>query len=389
MTRETSDFAARRHFLASSVAGAASLLVPRVTFAAAPSERRLVFIIQRGAADGLHLVPPLGDPDYARQRRELALDPSACQRLDGIFGLHPALVETGRLYSAGQALFVHAVASRYRDRSHFDGQNVIETGGSAPYQLKDGWLNRLAAMLQPQGAPPMAFAPTVPIALRGDAAVTSFAPSRLPQPGDELLARVEMLYRHDEPLHALWSAAMQTRQMAGERTKDQDPAAVARVAATFLARADGPRIAMMETTGWDTHNQQGARLDRLLRGFDAMIAALRDGLGPAWKDTTLLVATEFGRTVAVNGTGGTDHGTASAAMVLGGAVQGGRVIADWPGLSASALFANRDLQPTSSLEALILAVAAQTFTLDPQEVGRRVMGGLAPAATFHGVLRRG
>ena len=378
----------RREFLALSAAGAATLLAPRLAFAAAPGDRRFIFIIQRGAADGLHLLAPVGDPDYLRQRREIALEATPQTRLDDLFALHPSLVETGRLYAQRQALFVHAIASSYRDRSHFDGQNVLETGGSAPYEIKDGWLNRLAGMLQRGPAPAMAFAPTVPIALRGDAAVTSYAPSRLPQPGEELLARVDMLYRDDPQLHSLWSAAMQARNLAGAAgAVDQDAAAVARVAASFLARPDGPRIAMIETAGWDTHNQQTARLQRLLSGFDSMLAALRDGLGAAWQDTTVLIATEFGRTVAVNGTGGTDHGTASVAMVVGGAVAGGRVLAEWPGLSVDSLYAQRDLRPTASLEDLIVAVASQTFGLDPQEVSRRVMTGRKDAGRFSGVVR--
>jgi uncharacterized protein (DUF1501 family) len=361
----------RRGFMAGT---GALLLAPRVLFAQAATDRRFVFVIQRGAADGLNTVVPYADPAYASLRGALAIDPSSAIRLDGSFALHPALQEFGKLHAQGQALFVHAVASPYRDRSHFDGQNVLESGGTAPYQLKDGWMNRLVGLLPKRGKEAIAFAPTVPLALRGAADVTSYAPSVLPAASDDLLIRVQQMYEADAQLHALWSAAMDARGMAGggmgQGGPRQDPAALGRVAAKFLAQPQGPRIAMIETGGWDTHSAQNVRLAAQLRGLDAMVEALRDALGEAWKETVVLVATEFGRTAAVNGTGGTDHGTASAALLAGGAVQGGRVIADWPGLASSALYEGRDLRPTQDLDALIASVAAECFGLDRERVGR-------------------
>jgi uncharacterized protein (DUF1501 family) len=362
----------RRSFLGSAAAAGLFLGAPAVVFAQAATDRRFVFIIQRGAADGLNTLIPYADPAYAPLRRELAIDPAAAIRLDGMFALHPALVEFGKLHAAGQALFVHAVASPYRDRSHFDGQNVLESGG-APYELRDGWMNRLVNLLPRAGKEPIAFAPTVPLALRGAAAVTSYAPSALPQPNDDLLLRVQRLYAGDPQLHALWSAAMAARSMASmsaEARNQQNPGALGRMAASFLAQANGPRLAMIETSGWDTHGGQNGRLANQLKSLDAMVAGLRDGLGNVWSQTVVVVATEFGRTAAANGTGGTDHGTASAALVTGGAVQGGRVLADWPGLSAAALYEGRDLRPTMDLDALLAALAADTFSLDRERVGR-------------------
>ncbi len=360
----------RRQFL-SVAAGAGALLVsPRIAFAAVESDRRFVFVIQRGAADGLNTVIPYADPDYSRLRGPIAIDSAAALKLDGMFALHPSLTHLGALYKAGQALFVHAIASPYRERSHFDGQNVLETGGTGPYQVKDGWLNRLASLLPKTSNDAIAFAPTVPVALRGPAEVTSYAPSALPEAPDDLLARVGQLYAADDQLHPLWRAAMDARGLAGDEGPRQDPASLGKLAATFLAQPAGPRVAMIETGGWDTHSQQSGRLARQLTGLDAMLAALRDGLGPTWKDTTVLVATEFGRTAAVNGTGGTDHGTASAAMLIGGAVKGGRVIADWPGLSQSNLHEARDLRPTLRLDRLLAMAAAESLRLDPVQVSR-------------------
>lgn len=377
----------RRRFLALAASSGGALFVPRITFAAAETDRRFVFVIQRGAADGLHIVTPYAEPQYAKLRGPIAFEIANATKLDASFALHPALVETAKMYKAGEALFVHAVATAYRDRSHFDGQNVLETGGRAPYELKDGWMNRLTALLPKQKAAPIALAPTVPMALRGPAETTSYAPSALPEPNDDLLARVGLLYQRDPLLHPIWSAAMETRALAASEGPGRDPASLGKLAASFLARADGPRIAMIETSGWDTHTQQAARLARLLAGFDAMLAAMRSGMGKAWANTTVLVATEFGRTAAENGGGGTDHGTASLVMLIGGAVKGGRIIADWPGLSQSALYENRDLKPTMALDALIAGAAGETFSLDPQLVMRTVFKEGSGATPVSGLLR--
>lgn len=377
----------RRSFLS----GAAALIAaPRIVFAQAATERRFVFILQRGAADGLNTVIPYADPGYARQRGALAIEPSGALKLDGTFALHPALAGMSSLYGAGQASFFHAVASPYRDRSHFDGQNVLETGGSAPYQLKDGWINRLVAMLPRRGKEAIAFAPTLPLALRGAVEVTSYAPSALPDADQDLLLRVQQLYANDAQLHALWSAATEAQGMAGGKAggKDrQDPAAFGRMAAGFLARSDGPRIAMIETTGWDTHSAQNDRLAAQLRNLDTLVAGLREGLGATWNQTTVLIATEFGRTVAVNGTGGTDHGTGSAAMLIGGAVQGGRIVADWPGLATANLFEGRDLKPTLGLDTLIAHACAEAFKLDPEQTARTLFPGAATGKPLPQLLR--
>ena len=369
----------RRQFLRFSAIGAGALLVePHLELAAAATNRRFLFVIQRGAADGLNTVIPYADPAYTQLRGALAIDPAAAIKLDGQFALHPSLVEIGRMHGAQQALFVHAIASPYRERSHFDAQNVLETGGTAPYRLKDGWLNRLTGMLPAKKEEAIAFAPTVPMALRGPADVTSYAPSALPQATDDLLARVGDLYAEDAQLDPLWRSAMATRGMAGENGRKQDPASLGKLAASFLVRPDGPRIAMIETGGWDTHSAQAGRLGAQLKALDTMLASLRDGLGPVWNDTVVLVATEFGRTAAANGTGGTDHGTASAAMLIGGAVNGGRVVADWPGLAQANLIDGRDLRPTAQLDALIAGAAGEAFGIDPQRVARTLFTDAAP-----------
>ena len=379
----------RRSFL-----GAATLLgAPRVLFAQAATERRFIFIIQRGAADGLNIVVPYAEPAYASQRGALAIDAQAALKLDGTFALHPALPRLHELYGAGEASFLHAVASPYRDRSHFDGQNVLETGGRAPYQLKDGWMNRLLSLLPRNGKEAIAFSSAVPMALQGGAEVTTYAPSTLPQANEDLLARVAQLYARDGQLQALWTSAIEARGMAGAGMggggggKRQDAAVLGRIAAGFLARADGPRLAMIETSGWDTHSGQDARLAFQLRGLDGLIGAFREGMGAAWAQTVVVVATEFGRTVAANGTGGTDHGTAAAAMVIGGAVHGGRVLADWPGLTQANLFEGRDLKPTLGLDMLIASACAETFKLDPERTVRVLFPDAVRGKIVHRLLR--
>ncbi len=378
----------RRRFLSAAAAGAGAFLVgPRIAFANVETDRRFVFVIQRGAADGLNVVVPYAEPAYASLRGPLAIDAANATKLDGTFALHPSLAQTAKLYQSGQALFVHAIASPYRDRSHFDGQNVLETGGRSPYQVKDGWLNRLVAMLPATRDNAIALAPTVPLALRGPASVTSYAPSALPQASDDLLTRVAALYEGDAQLRPLWASAMSARDLAGDMRAKQDPAGVGKLAAGFLSRADGPRIAMIETGGWDTHSAQNARLANQLKALDTMLAALRDGLGVAWDKTTVLVATEFGRTAAANGTGGTDHGQASVAMLIGGAVAGGRVVADWPGLRSADLYEGRDLKPTASLDALIAGATGESLRLDPQRTATTLFAEAGAPKAMTGLIR--
>ncbi|WP_439532935.1 DUF1501 domain-containing protein [Polymorphobacter sp.] len=361
----------RRNILA-GLAG--SLAIPGLALAAPATDRRLVFIVLRGAMDGIATLMPVGDPAYAALRGSFGPPPAAGAplTLDPMWQLHPALAEVGMLYGRGEAAFVHAVASPYRERSHFEAQNVLETGGTAAYALKDGWLNRLLPLL-PRAEPAVAITPTVPMLLRGPAPATSYAPSQLPDADAALLARVEALYQDDAQLHALWGQAVDARQTAGTDGQGRaNPAALGKMAATFLAKPNGARVAVIEIGGWDTHANQPGRLTAQLRQLDATIAALRTGLGPAWADTLVIAATEFGRTARPNGTGGTDHGTGGAALLAGGTLAKAQVIADWPGLAPAQLHEGRDLRPTLDLRALLAGLAAEQFGLDPARVARTV-----------------
>ena len=362
--------------------------------------RRLVFIIQRGAADGVMSVIPTSDPALSQARRDMAAAPTprskggAGAKLGADFALHPALGTLGALAAGGEATIIHAVGLAYRDRSHFDSQNILETGGRTPYAVRDGWMNRLVGMLADAarggaaGASTvpraLAYAETLPQVLRGDRPATSFAPARLAGHDVEYLDRIGRMYEGDAALSALMATARATRAAAAGTG---DPAADAAATGTNVARLmsgpDGAQIVAIEAEGWDTHQAQGARLATRLAGLDAMLSGLKSGLGAAWATTLVVIATEFGRTVAVNGSGGTDHGTASAMMLAGGAVRGGRgvgtVVADWPGLAPGQLFEGRDLRPTRSLEAVIASAVAGQFGLDPARTLTTLFPGAAGA----------
>jgi uncharacterized protein (DUF1501 family) len=340
----------RRAFLARSGLGLLGTFAPRIAFAKAATAKRFVFIIQRGAADGLGTIGAVGDPAFVGARGDLAADVANGTKLDAMFALHPAMTTAAALYGKGQALFAHAVASPYRDRSHFDGQNVLETGGTGAYQLKDGWMNRLLGIVPTDDAKAIAVAATVPMALRGAREVASYAPSSLPDASGDLMARVTQLYRGDDQLHRLWGEAMKTRELTDDLAKDNGatPPPPAHSPRGCSPPPMGPGLRRSKPAAGTRTPVSAAGWRQQLKGLDAMLAALQTGLGPVWDDTLVLVATEFGRTVAVNGTGGTDHGTGTATMLFGGAVKGGRVLADWPGLATANLYEARDLKPTTS-----------------------------------------
>jgi uncharacterized protein (DUF1501 family) len=398
----------RRRFLLNVGALAASAAIPNALFAHTGGASRLVVVILRGALDGLAAVPPHGDPAYAGLRRELAIAPpgsaDGALALDGTFGLHPALVFLHERFGAGELLVFDAVASPYRDRSHFDGQNVLENGLAKPIGSADGWLNRaLAALPRDTGRPAdraVAISQNVPLILRGEAPVISKSPQATADVDEDLLARLADLYSQDNWFSGRLSEAVATGKML-EGTTDDAPAmakaaypdrsgAVARMAAELMRSDGGPEIAVIEASGWDTHaNQGGAKgsLATRLAGLDKALKTLADGMGPLWPRTAVLVVTEFGRTAAVNGTRGTDHGTGGCAFLLGGAVRGGRVLADWPGLAPKALLDNRDLRPTLDLRSVFKAVLDEHMHVDAARIAKRVFPDSSGARPLEGLIR--
>lgn len=379
----------RRRVLEALGLGAASACLPPVTFASSESDARFVLILLRGALDGLALAPPYGDGNYAGMRGELALappaEPDGVLKLDGLFGLHPSLPGVYELYRRREALVVHAVASPYRERSHFDGQDLLEIGTGRPGALRDGWLNRALGPLAAADTPAVALAPNTPLVLRGDNTVTTWAPSRLPDAEESTLRRLEALYADDEFFATRLEQALTSRAVAaaaegmtdGRRRGNEARqfTELMSAAARFLTAAGGPTVAVLELGGWDTHANQGAATGALanrLKALDAGIANLRDGLGEHWQRTVVAVVTEFGRTVRVNGTRGTDHGTGAAALLAGGAVNGGRVVCDWPGLAQKELYENRDLYPSLDVRGLFKSILVEHLGLAPAFVEQSV-----------------
>ena len=363
----------RRALLLGGASFAAWAYVPKFARAADGRDPRLVVIILRGALDGLATVAPIGDPEYAPLHGSIALTsdgPHAGLMLDSFFALHPSMPEFARMYRERHAAVIHAVATPYRDRSHFDGQDVLESGFSGPGRVQSGWLNRALEALPKGGRVTngLAVGATTPLVLRGAAPTVGWAPAALPQADDDTAARLIDLYKHRDP--ALATALSQGLKL--EKTAlgdDMKPKPgtnnvgamrlVSRGAAKLMAADDGPRIAALAFDGWDTHANEGGpvgRLAQLLSGLDGALVELESGLGERWRDTVVVVATEFGRTARINGTEGTDHGTGTIALLAGGAVKGGRVIADWPGLKAANLYEGRDLAPTCDLRAAFKGV---------------------------------
>jgi uncharacterized protein (DUF1501 family) len=353
-----------------------------LAMAAASTDRRLVVVILRGALDGLAAVIPYGDPALAAQRAAL-LPPGPGQAggmldLGGFFALHPALVGMHQMYAAGQLLPVHAVAGHVHTRSHFEAQDLMESG--ADQRMTSGWLNRAIARMAP-GAPtatPIAIGVTTPLLLRGPAAVGAYAPHTFGTPEPDLYARLVAMHGNDPVTGPALKRGLAERGFTAAQLEqpgmDHQPnapagaryafATLAGTAGRLMAAPGGPRIAAMELGGWDTHAGQMQRLQAPLKQLDDGLVALKDGLGDAWGRTAVLVMTEFGRTVHINGTGGTDHGTGTVAFLAGGAVNGGRVRADWPGLSDGRLFENRDLQASLDLRALAKGLLGAHLGLD-------------------------
>jgi uncharacterized protein (DUF1501 family) len=394
----------RRALLLGGASFTAWAYLPKFAGAAESRDPRLIVIILRGALDGLATVAPLGDPDYAGLHGSIALTtdgPHPALQLDWFFALHPAMPEFARMYRDKHAAVVHAVATPYRDRSHFDGQDVLESGLAGPGRVQSGWLNRALEVLPPgqRVTSGLAVGPTTPLVLRGAAPTVGWAPVAIPTAADDTAMRLLELYKHRDP--ALASALTQGLQldkiaMQGDEMKPKPGGSAigsmrlaARGAAKLMAADDGPRIAALAFDGWDTHANEGGavgRLAQLLSGLDGALAEFETGLGASWRDTVIVVATEFGRTAKINGTQGTDHGTGTVALLAGGAVNGGRVIADWPGLKPTNLYEARDLGPTTDLRAIVKGVLRDHLGLSERVLADRVFPDSALVRPTQGLV---
>ncbi len=400
----------RRALLVSSGALFAWAFLPKFARAAGQRDPRFIVIILRGALDGLSTVGPVGDPSYVGLHGALALSVAGDHPaipLDGFFVLNPAMPVLGRLYKQGHAALVHATATAYRERSHFDGQDVLESGYPGPGTIESGWLNRALEAL-PNGEPiaprnGLAVGPATPLVLRGAAPVLGWSPQYLAAASDDLAARVIDLYAHRDPvLQIALAQGLEAERIAAHEGMTADAAQkpggmntavgmrrAAEGAAKLIAADDGPRVAALAFDGWDTHANEGGatgRLAQLLGGLDGALEAFESGLGPQWKDTAILVVTEFGRTARINGTTGTDHGTGTVAILAGGAVKGGRVIAEWPGLKDAQLYQNRDLKPTTDLRGVMKGLLADLFGLPASVLIEKVFPGSGSVKPMQGLI---
>jgi uncharacterized protein (DUF1501 family) len=383
------------------------------------ARRKLVVVVCRGGMDGLSVSPPVGDPDYANLRQHIALapfgQPGGALKLDDTFGLHPALASVHRLAAAGQARIVPAVATPDRARSHFEAQDVLESGGVVAYGAGSGWLNRTLQALAPaRKIEALSVGGTAPLILRGPIQAGSWSPGGL-EGHDQRLPRILAdLYARDPLLGPALASGLQTQDMAkaaaamaaAQASGDtamavqpapaaqprQNPDAARQVGSTvakFMQEPNGPQIVAISIDNFDTHANQGAAQGLLatrLTYLDGVLDGLSSGLGAEWSNTVVVAATEFGRTARVNGTGGTDHGTASTALVLGGALKRAGIIGDWPTLQQARLFENRDTAPTLDMRSLFKGVLSEHLGLERKALDSLIFPDSAAAQAARGVV---
>ena len=404
----------RRQFLktASLIPGVTLLTLGRIGWAARLNEtdvnhKRLIVVFLRGAVDGLNVVVPYGESAYYDARPTIALPArggaDALIDLDGHFGLHPALAGLAPLWQERSLAFVHACGSPDATRSHFDAQDYMESGTPGVKATPDGWMNRLLAALPGTHASTQAvsFGPTLPRIFSGKAPVANVAvgtAAAQPMPLDRpvVSAAFDRLYRGDDPLSRAYREGQQTRrQLLAELKQDMEasgngapPASgfveIADEAARLMARDRRIQLAFLAVGGWDTHVNQGAVAGQLanhLRPLGEGLARLVHLLGDAYRDTVIVVMSEFGRTVRENGNGGTDHGHGNVMWVMGGAVRGGKVYGNWPGLSEENLYQGRDLAVTTDFRAVIGTILTRHVKLNGQQLATVFPGfrGTSPA----------
>lgn len=391
----------RRRFLAGSAMGLGLMAMPttalsmvsNLSFGTSPlSKNRLLFVLLRGGVDGLTAVAPTGDPDYEQVRGVLTVERERMTALADGYALAPGLSPLAEFWERDELAVVHGVAVPNRSRSHFEAQAVLETGLDRPVGASDGWLNRLLGVMDGSNAG-IAVGAGLPRSLIGDAQVSSWSPAQLGTVEGAYLERLHLLYRSDPELLDKFEAALSQRviasgladeTMTGKGPGDRSSVdGLFRATAKLMSAETGPNVAAMEMSGWDTHANQGSAggaLDRLFARLASGLAAYRDEMGESWTGTTVVVMTEFGRSVRPNGARGTDHGTAGAAFVLGDGIGKRKIITDWPGLGDKHLYEGRDLRPTTDSRAVLKGVLAGGFDLTKQQLNTVFPGAAGVSA---------
>ncbi|MEG3692508.1 DUF1501 domain-containing protein [Vibrio coralliirubri] len=363
----------RRQFMGIAAAVGVSTMLPFPSFAKTGSDNIFIWVSLRGAMDGINVVVPHADPDYSNLRPNIGLKPEQLLKLDDFFGLHPSLKQCHQWYESNELSFVHACSTAYRERSHFDGQKILENGTSDPFNTV-GWINRLLT-LSSEKYDGIAIDSGLPLIMQGESTVASWYPNRL-KTRDKQTELLEELFQSDQMLSSNFESVMKIDQLVGDQGVGKQFKSLMGKTGGILSADNGPNIAALELGGWDTHANQGnvnGRLSNQLKTLDVGLTALKASLGDRWQKTVIIAASEFGRTAKENGTKGTDHGTGNVMFVAGGALPslkgaGGKVIANWPGLSQSQLYEGRDLNPTTDMRSVIKGVLNQHLSIEVKQL---------------------
>ncbi|MCA0900818.1 DUF1501 domain-containing protein [Microbulbifer agarilyticus] len=360
----------RRKFLA--LGGASLALLSSATLGnplkPSKSNPKFIWVILRGALDSLHTLVPTFETELERHRPKLfgGIKEDLLPISNG-FALHPALKNLHQWYGQKELLPVVAVSTGYDGRSHFDGQDFMESG-LGKIEHDSGWIARA---LENKGKSGIAISRSIPIAMRGSNRTTNWFPSRMDGSGEEIYQSILDLYQYEPALANNFEKGLKMKASAAGQMDSSRPGAfpeLAQACAKLMLADTTLDCALLELDGWDTHNRQAPRLNTKLAELDKGLAALKQVLGPEWDNTVIAVSTEFGRTVRENGTEGTDHGTGSAMFLAGGAVDGGRILGQWPGLKSKQLFENRDLQPTSNVYDWLVDTLEQHWKLNSTQL---------------------
>jgi uncharacterized protein (DUF1501 family) len=373
----------RRNFLKGSLGTLYMMASPNMAFPDVKlSEKRLLVVLLRGGLDGLAAVPPLADKNLSKIRKDVLVQ--GANDLDGFFGIHPNLKFLESEYQSGNAAFVHATSFPYTGRSHFDGQNIMETGSEQAYAVTSGWVGRA---MNAAGFSSLAVSLPIPIILRGNEVNSNYFPTNFSKATQKEYAEVEKMWKSDSQLNGMLKDISSRDTIKHGRG---DTIELVGFAASQMHKPNGPRVGLLEIDGFDTHalqgNEQGEHAE-LLEDLDNILRFFKKRMGPLYDDTAIVTVTEFGRTAFENGTQGTDHGWGSSMILAGGLVNGKQVVSDWPGLSKRNLFEDRDLKMTIDARDIYAEVVKTVFDLEDDVISEHVFLGYKPEK-YHGLLKK-
>ena len=373
----------RRNFLKGSLGTLYMMASPNMAFPDVKlSEKRLLVVLLRGGLDGLAAVPPLADKNLSKIRKDVLVQ--GANDLDGFFGIHPNLKFLENEYHSGNAAFVHATSFPYTGRSHFDGQNIMETGSEQAYAVTSGWVGRA---MNAAGFSSLAVSLPIPIILRGNEVNSNYFPTNFSKATKKEYAEIEKMWKSDSQLNGMLKDISTRDTMKHGRGDTID---LVGFAASQMHKTNGPRVGLLEIDGFDTHalqgNEQGEHAE-LLEDLDNILRVFKERMGPLYDDTAIVTVTEFGRTAFENGTQGTDHGWASSMILAGGLVKGKQVVSDWPGLSKRNLFEDRDLTMTIDARDIYAEVVKTVFDLEDDVISEHVFLGYKPEK-YYGLLKK-